>query len=363
MTTNEMDLDQTQVERDATLLASAISKDEEQAKVVGWMKKTWWTVLEKKIVEKLVRDFEKWIKRLRQLIELAWSPLPFLTSLSQLQNLEKDHDAEKVGLLNNVPLRKLIVAPADTQTFKVENLRIATSGIFAWPMPMDPNYGYLRSGKGDGVYMEYKSYDVSEANATREVAFNRIHQLIALLHEAKDARFKVLRCVNYFDNWENATIGIVFELPPHLGGRPRSLLDVLSCSASSRPSLDDRMRLARSLAETLILLHSVGWLHKSIRSETVLLLISRTKSPSHDDVPDLQHPRLTGFEYSRLDNEMSFRHSDFELQHNIYRHPDRWNQPNITFSKIHDIYSLGVVLLGYRVLAAYYRTECERTAQ
>ncbi|KAL8864905.1 MAG: hypothetical protein Q9174_007171 [Haloplaca sp. 1 TL-2023] len=106
------------------------------------------------------------------------------------------------------------------------------------------------------------------------------------------------------------------------------------------------MRLARSLAETLLLLHSINWLHKSIRSDTVLLLseFSPPTTPS-SKTPNLDHPRLSGFEYSRLDNDFTAGHPDFELQRNIYRHPQRWDQPKESFSKIHDIYSFGVVLL------------------
>ncbi|KAL8893580.1 MAG: hypothetical protein Q9192_005125 [Flavoplaca navasiana] len=269
-------------ELDALVLATARAKDEEQAKAVGWMKKTWWAVWEKKIVEKLVRDFEKWIKKLRQLIKLVWGPLPFLTSLSQLQKVERDHVAEEVGLLEDVPLRKLIVAPPNTQT------------------------------------LNHKP-----TNATLSILTDHIRQQLR--------------------------IGVILELPPGLDGPPTTLLSALSSQASFssfRPSLDARMRLARALAETVLLLHSINWLHKSIRSETVLLLSeATTTSPPPRGPPNLEHSRLSEFEYSRLDNDFTSANPDFDLQRNIYRHPERWDYPKESFPKIHDIYSLGVVLL------------------
>lgn len=251
---NNVALDQGKEERDVKLLTTAKCKDEEQAKLVGWLKKTWWTVWEKKGVEKLVRDFEKWIKRLRQLKKLIWGPLPFLTSLSQLQNLGKDDDAEQVGLLDDVPLRKLVVAPANTQVINVEALKIGPSTFSS--SGSHPSHGSI--GGASKVFVEYKSYDVNKVNVIHQVPSNRISRLIALLHEVKDARFKVLRCINYFDQIPLRRIGIIFELPAHLDGPPTTLLTALSCSTSSRPSLDARMRLARSLSETLLLLHSVN---------------------------------------------------------------------------------------------------------
>ena len=341
-TGDDVDLGQGKEERDAVIVATALSKDEEQTKLVGWVKKTWWTVWEKKSVEKLVRDFEKWIKRLRQFMKLIWGSLPFLNSLSQLQILEKDQDAKRVGLLDDLSLRKLVLAPIDTQTIDIEILRIPISSFTT--SSGAHNYGSI--GGLSKVFVEYKSFEMNHnLGVIHGLTSNRINQLIALLHEVEDARFKVLRCVNYFEELSRATVGIVFELPLQMNGPPNTLLAALSCSSGSRPSLDARMRLARSLCETLILLHSVNWLHKSIRSETVLLLNAGSALPSRETIPDLENPRLSGFEYSRLDNQLTTLLSDFDIQRNIYRHPDRWNQPCARFSKIHDIYSLGVVLL------------------
>lgn len=337
---NKIDLEQFKESREAMLLASADAKIQEQSKAVGWVKKTWWTVWEKKGVEKLVRDFEEWVKRLRDLVKLVWGPLTFLNSLSQLQHLEKDQDAEELGLLEDVPLRKLILAPVGTQMMNVEMLRTTISAVLV--DAKDHRYGHMGSSK---VFLEFKPYEVNRVNVISDLAFNRISRLIALLHETKNESFKVLRCINYFDDSPKRSIGVIFEFPPSLDGPPNSLLSALSCSSSSRPSLDARMKLARSLCETLLHLHSVNWLHKSIRSENILLLNPSPTPPTRDTIPDLENPRLSGFEYSRLDNDFTSGNSDYELARNIYRHPQRWNDPTESFSKIHDIYALGVILL------------------
>ena len=328
---NSIGLKQNKEERDALLVSTAESKDAQQAHAVSWVRKTWWTVWDKKSVEKVVRDFEKWIKRLGNFMKLIWGPLPFLTSLPRLQQLEKDNDAQQVGLLEDVPLRKLIVAPNDAQINRVKSLETTASSFSA----SQPQYGIFKEQK---VFVEYKSYDVNKIGIINDVASDRIDRLIALLHETKDDRFKVLRCTNYFEETSERRIALVFRLPPGLDGPPSSLLAALSCSSSSRPSLTARMRLAHSLSETLILLHSVNWLHKSIRSETALLLHAGDTLPPREAIPDLGNPRLCGFEYSRPDNDFTSGHPDFEIRRNIYRHPDRWGQPKESFSKIHDIY-------------------------
>lgn len=179
-----VDLDHLNESRDATLMASASLKHQEQAKAVGWMKKTWWTIWEKKSIEKLVRDFEKWIKRLRNFIRLVWGPSPFLNSLSQLQHLEKDQDAAQVSLLD-VPLRKLVMAPVGYPMINVGVLRTMTSAVFAGTSHQ--RYGQMGNAN---VFVEHKPYEVNEVNVINDVAFNQIGRLIALLHKTKNENFQ-----------------------------------------------------------------------------------------------------------------------------------------------------------------------------
>lgn len=45
--------------------------------------------------------------------------------------------------------------------------------------------------------------------------------------------------------------------------------------------------------------------------------------PPRGLVQNLENPRLSGFDYSRLDNVSTSGNPDFELQRNVYRHPDQ----------------------------------------
>ena len=112
----------------------------------------------------------------------------------------------------------------------------------------------------------------------------------------------------------------------------------------SRPTLGQRFCIARSLAETLFQFHTVGWLHKSVRSENILLF-------SSDQQIEYSRPYLVGFEFSRDVLDRSNIEQDGLLKHNIYRHPDRQGLPSDEkdidrpFNLLYDIYALGVVLL------------------
>lgn len=159
------------------------------------------------------------------------------------------------------------MAPPHKQAINVRTLKILKSAFSA--SSRQQNYGPV--GGPTIVVVEYKSYEVNRVIVIHDVASNRISRLIALFHGVKDSVFEVLRCINYFDEVLQRRIGMVFELRPQLDGPPNPLFAALSSSSSSRPSLDARMRLAHLLAETMLLLHSVDWLHKSIRRETVLM--------------------------------------------------------------------------------------------
>ena len=162
--------------------------------------------------------FRKGILRLRRFVKFVWDPLPFLNSLSQYRISEKDQDAKGVGVLDDVSSRKLAVTPLDTQAINMETLRMPTSRFTA--SAGHHNYGSI--GESSKVVVEYKSYEVNKVNLIRDVASDRINRLIALLHEVEDAHFKILRCVNYFDDTSQRNIGTVFELPPQLNGPPNT---------------------------------------------------------------------------------------------------------------------------------------------
>ena len=340
-------------EEQRTALALAVGKleDAKVAKSSSWVKKAWWVVGDKKSAEKLVVEFEGWTDRVRSLLDLAWWPLPFFSTVSQMEKLEKDEDAGQIGMLEGIGMRKLLApgsSPVSDETAK--SLRISRLDFREKLKFQNLEVGEIKGSAN--VVVEYKTYEQDKTGSINEIVSRRILQLVALLHEVKDDRFRVLRCINFFDDVPRKRIGFAFELPSPLAALdvvPTSL-DIQLTSKKPKPSLGARIKLAHALAESLGQLHSVGWVHKSLRSENVLFfphaegnidaVAGIKKLELARDPPEvgLDNPRIFGFEYSRLEGDFSSGRADYDVRRNIYRHPKRWGQPSEIFSKIHDIY-------------------------
>ncbi|RMZ78929.1 hypothetical protein DV737_g3716, partial [Chaetothyriales sp. CBS 132003] len=99
-----------------------------------------------------------------------------------------------------------------------------------------------------------------------------------------------------------------------------------------------RITLATSLAESLMYLHSVDWLHKGIQSDNILFFPSSSSSP----LPPT--PVLSGFDFSRpTSSDETTIKSQSRAQDDFYRHPSLLAGGRST--KQHDIYALGIVLV------------------
>jgi len=118
------------------------------------------------------------------------------------------------------------------------------------------------------------------------------------------------------------------------------------------PYLERSFQLALILAKSLYELHACGWLHKCICSHNILFPGDNITPSIHSN----QRPRLSmlenlyfpGFALSRPNTHSS--QSSVEEQIGIYRHPDVYNSSGAVsrYLSLHDIYSLGTLLLEIR---------------
>lgn len=162
-----------------------------------------------------------------------------------------------------------------------------------------------------------------------------------------DQGFRTLQCigvVRYDISRSNKMIyqyGLVYDLPSQDGSIVddfQNLSGAVTSKSEARPTLGERFRLSLSPAETIFNFLSVDWLHKSIRSNNVLLFRRAT-------CLSFSEPYLVGFGFSRAEEDQSTVDYDDVLLNNLYRHPRRQGPPDVRFSILHDLYSLGVVLL------------------
>lgn len=179
---------------------------------------------------------------------------------------------------------------------------------------------------------------------------SRIDKLVALLSDPqKPDLLRVPHCLGYFDDPKSkengnrrSRLGFVFEKPTNPAARPISLRKLLE--TRSKPLLTERVTLAKAISKCLMSLHSVNWLHKSLRSHNIIFF------PEAGNIINYACPYLSGFGYARP----TFREDMTEIpsqnpEHDMYRHPRThglgpW-EGRQGFKRTFDIYSLGIILI------------------
>ena len=227
----------------------------------------------------------------------------------------------------------------------------------------EPSRRMATSSTGSGVrslprgIVEYMYRSYSEDLNPEEVTLigSAIRDLARVLYHSDPEQTRILQCYGYFHDERTRRYGLLYELPPaktwatDASGQARvlSLRDLFN-RAPHFP-LNHRLRFCCDLAQAVLYVHLVGWVHKSIRPDNILVFQEQGESelPPRRRFPyALASSYLTGFEYARNAKALSDRKSDAEWRVNIYRHPKRqFLEQNAEYTMAHDVYSLGVVLL------------------
>ncbi|KAL8693779.1 MAG: hypothetical protein Q9218_001475 [Villophora microphyllina] len=203
---------------------------------------------------------------------------------------------------------------------------------------------------GDGtftqIWVEWKSYkEVWSPSLDKYIPqpenLKRVRELAALLQSPKPAEFCAPRCLGYFDDRDDAEhsehdyrFGIVYEKPEQLA--PISLHEMME--KYPQPAVKNRIILAHKISVCILYLHAVNWLHKSLRSDSIIFF------PPFKGLAD---PYLTGYEYARADRPgETTTGGDVDEWTELYVHPDyQGSGTKGTYRKTFDIYSLGIILL------------------
>jgi hypothetical protein len=310
-----------------------------------------WGFVEKAKMEKVMRELRSWNERLLSIIQLqlirTTSELSFSSHgkpsklIERLQDAGLMGEADNLGLSNDVQLARISSELPRTIPFSL-GLEILDGALYmSAPVLSISDSWRLIHLSGAPVLLEFKEFVSDDTGKPSNISVERIRQLTNILHEKKAERYHTLICRGYFIDTEN--FALAFEIPHGSNPRFSNLHSLLQ--THKMPDLEERFLLARQLAMALSQFHAVGWVHKSFRSNNVLFFPPNGSS-GQDDQTSLDCPYLSGWEYSRPASEFSSRlNENDELEANIYRHPDQWGLPTVRFNKIHDIYSLGVVLL------------------
>jgi hypothetical protein len=234
--------------------------------------------------------------------------------------------AATLGMANQLRLRQMICAS-----------ETSPSDIISTKSPGKENE------KGYAMMQEYRKYGPYLDPAQIPALTNRVCRLAELLNAPKSSDFRSLRCAQWSHNNIEHQYVLHFEIPSIYESQNKSYQTLQSIiqkqRGSTRPSLDERFRMAFLLAKAVGKWHSVGWLHQGISGPNIIFFSFK------DGLMDYSSPFLGGFEFARPDSDPSVGYAADDVAFNVYRHPARQGETRNGHRKIHDIYSLGVVLL------------------
>ncbi|EOA83581.1 hypothetical protein ACJQWK_00157 [Exserohilum turcicum] len=217
------------------------------------------------------------------------------------------------------------------------------------------------------VLVDYASYDPTYRITGVSPSTKRLETLLAILTKLSNSQsfHGTLKCLGYFEDPKQPRFGLVFELPTSVYSgpadahktiedlKPVALLSVLQTgsktlhnSNSATPPLEDRFRLAFTLALTFSKIHGDNFVHKDVNSTNIMLFKKSRRHSANSRALQysLRTPVICSFDlFSDYDIET---HNTMPTL-NIYRHPQ---DPKVTGEKqphtpSFDLYGLGLVLL------------------
>lgn len=216
------------------------------------------------------------------------------------------------------------------------------------------------------VYVEFKSYrdDTGAKDQDHQDDILKLGRL--MLYDEASYRLNTMGCLGLFKDSRRGRIGFIFRLPSPLekplahwdAYEPYRLLDFLK-DGTHPFELGRRFDLAKTLVDNVIRLHTVGWLHKNIRSESILFFPQSLKKGERG----YYGPYFMGYDFIRIeidrtpddihDKDSNRRHPSRLVEiargedhcPDIYHHPDKRNSPGRVYQYAYDIYSLGLLLI------------------
>lgn len=299
--------------------------------------------LDEKHVLNVIQELEESCRRFLFAVEDCMSN--FTPGL--LQDLAAIKETKNAGLADRVSMRLKLLDVSPSQNHSHEEPKVHFES-------QSRDGERFRKGiqGAAAILVEYYYYDLNSAPSDNFRGSSSISAVIqaervAALHaEPKDEIFCTLPGRGTVREYlHRPRLGFIYEIPQRYLASSHLLLADCYRAFPAIP-LERRVELAHKLATAVTNLHSIGWLHKNIKSQNVLIfyhggILDSKSSQVHSPAtkPDLGFPYLLGFDCSRPDAAESLMQIDWDHHNNFYRHPDRWGRP-LKFKKAHDIYAL-----------------------
>jgi hypothetical protein len=197
------------------------------------------------------------------------------------------------------------------------------------------------------ILVEWIRYDMHWEGEVQGEMIARVANIATFLYQgiSHAPSLRILKCSGYYHSPNRHSFGLVYELPiPRQEDCPRSLNAIIVETRKAgfeRIYLEDRFRLASTLASTLLDFHRGTLVHKNISSYNVIFFSSQPHV--------IRSPYLIGFNYSRPNEPKAFTtgpppsRTTQKYHHPSYTIEDARNGGH--FRPQFDYYSLGLVLL------------------
>lgn len=322
-----------------------------------------WSLRDKERVESILKSYQLQNKRIHSKIKLWCLASDLGVNIQHLRRLQNDDNSKRIGFDTDASL-KLAQALQDTTLSLELKGSPWVDHIRATPISQFNSTFSIIDVQGQTLLREtflFPSHpmvsplsptmaNIALGTSLDERMQSKVESLARLLHQPKELIFRIPHCYGWSFSQQSSAISYFFDVSAAstpVGNcwkqtNPLCLSGLLRRS-DLKPDLGFKYSLAAKLATSIAQLHMVQWLHESFRSDNIVFL-AQEGSAGKLDFTNLE-PLVLGFEFSRQENDFSDGLPDYLPARDIYRHPQRQGRPEKRFSKIHDIYSLGVVLL------------------
>jgi len=242
---------------------------------------------------------------------------------------------------------------ASLAAFKAHTLELAASKIPASQMEVDINElvedarpqkstRQIARLKERSVWIEKREaiHDIDTIPGYKAQLTSFVKELAMILSSnEKPQTFRSPQCLGYCYDQQSNGHALIYDWPAGNDDSNATIISLRDSIVSSvKVPLNLRISLACQLAESILHLHAVNWLHKGFRSDSVLFTTVNGEVTFTDAI-------ISGFEFSRpaLPEAITVTHV-FPLEQDLYRHPELLDLEPSRSKKSHDIYSLGLVL-------------------
>jgi hypothetical protein len=336
-----------------------------------------WSLFDKEKLIAIIDEYKHWADNLRDLMQhFSQEAVYSLTDAMGNMNLLKGTGLEPVAKRQKIASAK---APDSFDTLSGNLTEEGTRSNSFQLAQLTAN------GESQRVIVEYHGYDSRlkvEDLEPDEIAELKapVRNLAWLLQnstfsegdddpsDSEQPTIYSLQCLGFIDQQEQERTAFLYKLPRGVSGDDATNLvtlhelinniDPTTRRVVGKPSLGGRFNIAHCLALTLSNVHGSRWLHKNIWSRGILLFqqnsdtgirpfafkkeaVAPGTTPKQDQVLAF----LGDWGYARPEQAATELRSDFEIEPNMYRHPERQGRPTRQFDRTHDLYALGVVLL------------------